>query len=148
MAQQKGAETKGADKMKTCMDGQATAASKTMATATATEKNTWRQTCSTQAKAEFEAAGGKAGDWELAKRDGAKSKGADKMKTCVEAKATAASKTMATATATEKDGWRQTCSDEAKAEFEAAGGKAGDWELAKREGARSKGADKMKTCVD
>merc|ERR1719238_1384249 len=130
--------------MKTCMDAKAKAAGKTMRTASPAEKNGWRQTCSNEAKAEFQAAGGKAADFEMAQQKGAESKGADKMKTCMDGKATAADTTMAAASATQKNGWRQTCSDEAKAEFEAAGGKAGDWELAKTKGAESRGADKMK----
>lgn len=69
-----------------------------MKTATEDEKKVWIASCMAVAKAEFEAAGGKPGDYEMAKRKGAESKGADKIKTCVDAAATAASKDMKTAT--------------------------------------------------
>merc|ERR1719326_2719172 len=134
--------------MKACVDAAATAASKDMKTETEDEKKGWVKSCMADAQAEFEAAGGKPGDFEMAKRKGVEAKGADKMKTCVDAAATAASKDMKTATEEEKKGWVKSCMADAKAEFEAAGGKAGDFEMAKRKGAESKGADKMKTCVD
>merc|ERR1711871_1221902 len=118
-----------------------------MKTATEDEKKGWIASCKADAKAEFEAAGGKPGDFEMARRKGAESKGADKMKSCVEAAATAASKDVKTATEDEKKGWIASCKADAKAEFEAAGGKPGDFEMAKRKGAESKGADKMKSCV-
>merc|ERR1711881_643162 len=98
--------------------------------------------CKADAKAEFEAAGGKPEDFEVARKKGAESKGADKMKACVEAAATAASKNMKTATKEEKKGWMDSCKADAKAEFGAAGGKPGDFEMAQRKGAESKGADK------
>merc|ERR1712228_745940 len=138
-----GAESKGADKMRVCVDAAASAASKDMKTATEDEKKGWIRGCMADAKAEFEAAGGKAEDFEMAKRKGAESKGADKMRVCVDAAASAASKDMKTATEDEKKGWIQGCMADAKAEFEAAGGKAEDFEMAKRKGAESKGADKM-----
>merc|ERR1719486_1507712 len=106
------------------------------------------KSCMADAKAEFEAAGGKPGDFETARRKGAESKGADKMKACVEEKATTASKDMKTATDEEKKGWMQSCKADAKAEFEAAGGKPGDFETARRKGAESKGADKMRACME
>merc|ERR1711904_701502 len=112
-------------------------ASKDMKTATDEEKKEWMQSCKADAKAEFEAAGGKPGDFETARRKGAESKGADKMKACVGEKASTASKDMKTATDEEKKEWMQSCKADAKAEFEAAGGKPGDFEMARRKGAES-----------
>merc|ERR1712139_563414 len=120
LAKRKGAQSKGADKMKACVEAAATAASKDMKTATKEEKKGWMDSCMADAKAEFEAAGGKAEDFEMARRKGAESKGADKMKACIEEQATTASKDMKTATDEEKKGWMQTCKADAKAEFEAA----------------------------
>merc|ERR1712159_719094 len=109
MAKKRGAESKGADKMKTCVDAAASAAGKDMKAATREEKKGWVDSCKADAKAEFEAAGGKPEDFEMAKKKGAESKGADKMKTCVDAAATAASKDMKTATEDEKKGWIASC---------------------------------------
>jgi len=142
------AMTAGADKMKTCMNGKATAAKVKMAAATALQRKDWGKACDTEAKAAFTTGGGSAKDWEASKKEGAKDKGADKMKTCVTAAATAAKKDMKTATAAEKKGFMSACEAGAKSEFEASGGTAEEWRVAKQEGARDKGADSMKTCVE
>merc|ERR1719271_1056128 len=94
-------------------------ANKDMKTATETEKDEWKTTCEADAKADFEAAGGDPMEWEAAKEEGARSKGADKMKSCIEGEATAAGKDIKTATEAEKDGWKTTCEADAKADFEA-----------------------------
>merc|ERR1719191_2635263 len=147
VSKRKGAKSRGADKMKSCVEAAATAAGKTMKDATRTEKAGGKTQCEADAKAEFEAAGGAADDWELQREHGARAKGADKMKACMDAAAAAAGKTIKTATRTEKAGWKRQCIADAKAEFEAAGGEADDWELARLEGARSNGANQMKACV-
>merc|ERR1719478_995138 len=121
--------------MKSCMEGKATTASKTMKDASEDEKKTWKT-------------GGDAAEWEAAKEKGAQSQGADKMKSCIEGKATTASKTMQTASEDEKKTWKTECDADAKADFEAAGGDAAEWEAAKEKGAQSKGADKMKSCIE
>merc|ERR1712025_400594 len=108
------------------------------------DKKKWMDGCKAEAKAAFEAAGGKASDFEEARKRGAESKGSDKMKACVEAAVEADGKDMKTATKEDKKTWMDGCKAEAKAAFEAAGGKASDFETARRRGAESKGSDKMK----
>merc|ERR1712164_133272 len=105
-----------------------------MKTATKEDKKKWMDGCKAEAKAAFEAAGGKASDFDMARRKGAESKGADKMKACVEAAVETAGADMKTATKEDKKKWMDGCKAEAKAAFEAAGGKASDFEVARRKG--------------
>eukprot|EP00928_Gymnodinium_smaydae_P046279 TRINITY_DN3082_c0_g1_i3.p1 TRINITY_DN3082_c0_g1~~TRINITY_DN3082_c0_g1_i3.p1 ORF type:complete len:2110 (+),score=555.97 TRINITY_DN3082_c0_g1_i3:87-6332(+) len=148
VAKEQGAMAKGADKMRVCLESSAKTALKTLATATKQEKKAWVATCEADAKALFEAAGGDANDWKLAKEKGAMMKGAEKMRACVAAAATAVGKTTKTATAAERLAFAKACDEKARADFEAAGGSQEEWALAKEMGARSKGADKLRVCIN
>merc|ERR1719478_1071916 len=128
---------KGANKMKTCIEGKLTTAGVTdFKKATKAQFDTARKGCDADAKLEFEKSGGEAGDYEMAKRKGARDKGADKMKTCIEGKLTTAGVTdFKKTTKAQFDTARKACDGDAKLEYEKSGGKAGDYEMAKRKGA-------------
>merc|ERR1719389_398268 len=108
--------------MKACVGAAATAAGKTMKTATRTEKEGWIATCKADAAADFEASGGKPEHWPVAQEEGATASGGEKLMVCIAAAAEGSGKAAKDVAGAELLAWKASCEADAQAEFEAAGG--------------------------
>ena len=117
------------------------------ADATAQEKHLTRAQCEAEAQQAYERAGGKPGDFDLAKREAAWSELAYESKTCIARSLALVDSSWADASALQRLETRAQCDAEAQQAYERAGGKLGDFDLAKREAARGELAGTAKSCV-